>query len=153
MTRRRAIALLLALAAIALLPRAADLLRGEGARCAHDGVPVAASGRVRFEFGDGSVREYCGLPCADAALARGGEIPLRVLVADARDGTLIDARKAAFVRVFLAASGGPREACRAFARREDAVRYAEVHRGKLLEGNERPLAGRPGDDDASKRRD
>jgi nitrous oxide reductase accessory protein NosL len=77
-------------------------------------------------------------------MSRRGVVAAAVLVTDGVSGTLLDARRAWFVRTVGNMSDGAPDAIRVFAREEDALRHADAHGGRILTGEEHPFGGAGG---------
>lgn len=141
MTLRRHLPAALALVAIATLPLVAERLRGHRERCEMDGVVLNPAFRVRVTGADGTAHGFCGVSCAESWLARSGVSPGTILVTDGVTGCQVDAQAAWYVRTLGNVSDGAPDVVRVFARREDALRHADAHGGRLLAGAERPFWG------------
>jgi len=137
--RLPSILVVLALLAAALLPWAADRLRGHAERCELDGVDVAPAFRVRVYEATGTVHSFCGVGCAQAWLERSGVAPQRVLVTDCASGREFDARTAWYVHTVAAWGDGVPDFIRVFARISDAERHVEAFGGSIVPVSDRPF--------------
>lgn len=131
---------LLSLLVAAALPGIGRMLRVLPAqRCALDGAEVDPQTRVLLTTADQTRRSFCSLFCAERWLAASGARPQSVLVVDETTGTAIPSEQAYFVRSLIIAHEPTGERRHAFRNPQDARRHAEEHRGRILEGDDRPF--------------
>jgi hypothetical protein len=108
-------------------------------RCALDGVAIDPPYRVRVHDARGRDHEFCCVRCAELWLGRRREPPRAAFVTDEATGGEIDAAQAHFVRSSVVTTPTTGNRVHAFASPADAARHAEVARGRLLTGPERPF--------------
>ncbi len=131
-------------AAVAALPLAGRALRDGGTeRCATDDVPISPRFRVRVVGADGRSRAFCCVDCAQQWLDVAPARPQAVFVTDEATLAEVPAQQATFVRSSVATCPVCGSHVHAFAAPADAARHAEAWRGRVLEGDERPLRTRP----------
>jgi hypothetical protein len=128
------------LAAVAALPLLGRALRAGGTeRCALDGVRIGGPTVVRVVDATGRLRSLCCVDCAARWLRTLDGPPREVRVIDEATGAEVPEREAWFVESRILSFPVCASRVHVFSREEDARRHAADFRGRILEGERRPL--------------
>lgn len=123
-----------------LVPLVGSWLRRERlARCSLDGLPIAPVYQVRLVIQEGTEPRFCCIRCAQTWLSLEGLTPQAVLVTDEVSGKEIEASLAWFVRSSIVTTPITGNRIHTFSNRADANRHADLNRGRVLVGADRPF--------------
>jgi hypothetical protein len=122
------------------LPVVARWVRGgRENRCAFDGGRIEPLFRVLAVDVAGESHEFCCIRCAQLWWDRQREYPLAIQVTDERDGQLMDAASAHFVRSSVVTTPTTGNRIHSFRHKCAAEKHAQSGRGTVLDDSEKPF--------------
>ena len=108
-------------------------------QCAFDGVAIVPIYRVEIVAANGERRRFCCIRCAEHWLANEPSRPIAIDVTDEVTGQALDASQAYYVRSSVVTNTVTGNRVHVFSEQHDADEHAAQFRGRLIEGEERPL--------------
>jgi len=131
----------LGLAVAALLPWLGQSIRRNAqVRCALDGAQINWTHAVSIISPQEGRSSFCSLACAEKWLRVSGVQPQQIRVTDEATGGELDAGLAFYVHSRVLTHAPTRERRHVFGSVAQARQHADDHRGRILQGDERPFA-------------